>query len=450
MSGFLQKIIDSFWLQPISLFLSWALLIIVSLERIPEPPKTCSWADYIIWGVYFLLELFYTFLVYKHTSLPKGKTTASSVLFVIDAENSQFYNDVEKKLISKFEDCNTKRKGEGFSAICISKSRLKKYDFNNQESMIELLFRVNCIIVVFIKHRVDSVSNAENYELQVDYGILHPGMDKQFSRFLQIEMRKLASPIKSRRFVKASNIVELSFTAVALDVICQDLVGLVMLLSGHYREAYNRLRTLYQYIKSEKPNYSIPGIETVLKKRLYVACVGLLDESFQDYFFDGNPESLEAFNQTLEEMNAIIPETYHYYINKAYYLVAKNADIAAAKKCISKCKKFKGHQTWRYSEAFLAAYEEKNPMTIYKKYMQAFKSDPNHNLCQIGEFIERMLEKEPQRLSLHFAAGLVYFEFGQAESSNAHFSYYFEKKGNLEEMKQLLCNKQIWNSNKAA
>ena len=45
---------------------------------------------------------------------------------------------------------------------------------------------------------------------------------------------------------------------------------------------------------------------------------------------------------------------------------------------------------------------------IYRKYATAFKYE--QDLTRIVYYIEYMLDKEPERIGLHLAAGLVYHE----------------------------------------
>ena len=127
-------------------------------------------------------------------------------------------------------------------------------------------------------------------------------------------------------------------------------------------------------------------------------------------------------NTLLDEMNSIRPGLPMYYSKKAYYEIAKNHDARLAEEYVIKQKSIDSRKAWKYSEAFLAAYNGKSPMTIYKKYKNAFKVD--HNLIEIVDYIEFILLNEPERFGLLLAAGLVYEELGDNELSHQYYIRY--------------------------
>ena len=111
MSEFLNSLIDKLWLRPISLPFLYVLSVLGALGYAPDPPNPFTWKTYIIWAVFLVIAISYTFLVIKHNSLPRAKDTLSSVLFIIDAECDQFFSDIEKKLVSEFADCTADSNG---------------------------------------------------------------------------------------------------------------------------------------------------------------------------------------------------------------------------------------------------------------------------------------------------------------------------------------------------
>jgi hypothetical protein len=139
---------------------------------------------------------------------------------------------------------------------------------------------------------------------------------------------------------------------------------------------------------------------------------------------------LEGFKDALLEANNYIPNTYDYFLNKAIYCVLSNRDINNAKEHIKQCSDCKGEYTWRYSDAFLCAYEGRGAFTLYKKYKSAFRK--SYPLIDIAWFIEDILEENPDRIHLMFALGMVYSEMGEndlaIESFNGFLSSYDGKE----------------------
>ena len=62
---------------------------------------------------------------------------------------------------------------------------------------------------------------------------------------------------------------------------------------------------------------------------------------------------------------------------------------------------------------------------IYRKYATAFKYE--QDLTRIVYYIEYMLDKEPERIGLHLAAGLVYHEIDEKQLSTEHLQQYLSE-----------------------
>ena len=447
MNGIIEKLINKYWLKLISIPLVLILFTVGGLGLIPNDITKISYKEYALLAVFLIIALIYSVLTIKQNVLPKANDMMNSVLFVIDAEGEQFYKDIEKKLVSEFKDRAVVRSHKGFKPICVDVNRIKSFNFNDKDSMVELLHQVNCILVVYVKHRVDSITNAENFVMQINCGVLHPDFNDKARALLRLDMCNLSASLRKRTFKKSSTIDEMFFAAKQLSIICNYVVGLVMLLVAKPAEAYDRFHMLKSLLKNQNPDDITPGFNNILNNRLLESCMLLVDNDCNAFYLDRDKSALEDMNKKLDEINSILPDTYEYYEGKAYYYVAQNSDICAAKECIKKCKQYKKRTSWRYSEAFIAAYENRTPMIIYKKYSQAFRHD--QSLTRIVDYIEYMLEQEPARVGLHFAAGLVYNNIGQERLAREHFDCYFAVN-NDNKIKQVLTDKGIWSADKVA
>jgi len=443
MDNFLDKCIDKLWLRPISLPILYIIALLGALGQLPDPPNPITLKHYCIWALFFIVTITYTIEVIRHNTLPKAKDALSSVLFIIDTESEQFYKDVEKKLISEFEYYTTDGSGKKYSAICIDQQRLKNFDFWNKDTMTKLLYKVNCMLVVLVKHRVDSVTDAENFMMHINYAILHPTLEQNLHELLKLDMQNLSAPLRTRKFCKSETINEMMYTAASLSIICQYLIGLVLLLSGRLHDAYGHFSTLRNHIINTKPNCLVSGFNEVLDNRLLVTCKALKNEDLDDFYLNKNETALEKINSRLEEINSITPNTYEYYLEKAFFHVARNSNIAAARDCVKVCKQFKNQNSWRYSDAFLTAYENRPPLMIYRKYSTAFKYD--QDLSRIVDYIEYILDKEPDRIGLHLAAGLVYHEIDQKQLSTEHLNLYLKECSN-DSFSKILIDKGVWDA----
>ena len=166
-------------------------------------------------------------------------------------------------------------------------------------------------------------------------------------------------------------------------------------------------------------------INEMIDDRIFEALCQIADNLLLCFQKDKSPNTLVEMCKTLQTANRIRPDTYFYNMNMAYAYIILDQDLEAAKKCIKKCKVSKQDTAWRYSDAFLSAYQGHTPQTIISKYKKAFRS-PYKSLSQIVEYIEIVLDNEPHRISLHLAAALVYEEMGDVMLMKKHFTTYLE------------------------
>ena len=162
----------------------------------------------------------------------KAKKGQNAVLFVVDAETDQFFNDEKKKIVETFESAEY-NKGE-FQALCIKSERIKKVDLTKEDQAVELLEKAHCVFLVLVKYRVDNVSNAENYEMRINSGVLHPYFEHTAMQILQHDLNDLMHPIQKSKFVKKQTIDVCNATAVSLSIVCSYILGLVFLFTGKF------------------------------------------------------------------------------------------------------------------------------------------------------------------------------------------------------------------------
>jgi len=104
------------------------------------------------------------------------------------------------------------------------------------------------------------------------------------------------------------------------------------------------------------------------------------------------------------------PESYQARLAMAMAAFVLYRDVAGARVWIEKCRRERD-ATWRFSRAFLLAYEG-NMKRAREEYREAFigkTTDPSIPV-QVEEFINLILEAEPERAQLHFCLGLINME----------------------------------------
>lgn len=431
------ELVEKYWLKPTSaIFMAivmgaayaWSVSTLNSWEIVTLDEKWLFWMGIpflCVWGIY-------TVLCFANNRLQRAQKGTIAVLFCIDAESDKMYKTARYKLVNNFNATVAKVGELPFKALCVSQSRLARYDLQKKGDALAVLQRTNCALLVRVRYSADDVDNAENFELKIDYGVRHPEFNEAATRMLSHDMSALNAPVGKQKFVKADAIDVFNFTTQTLVCACQYILGVVSLLADDSRTA---LALLLQARNSVTEDYShvsgINGLLGMIDDRIYAALCQVASDYLVRFQDDKTTDALREMRKVLRLANAIHPDTYFYNLNMAYAYIILDRDAKAAKNCVAKCKRSKENTNWMYSEAFLSAYLDHAPGSILSKYGKALKN-PYKSLSEIVEYIELVLEREPDKVALHLAAALVYEEMGDQKLMKYHFSVYLENAKKLD------------------
>lgn len=424
LADLLKDVFNKLWGKKISLFVFLALIVLGTIGQISPDWHELQLKDYIIIVTVYSVFIGYVVYVWRANRLPKAKTANRSILFVINAENSQLFDDVKRKLINEF--CANLNKDDlaTFEVKYINAEKLRKYNLDKKADVIKLLSKTNCAFLASVRYVVDSVTNIENCSIHVNCGIVHPTLTEKAQNLLQHDMTVLGNPIQKRKFKKSKVIDELEFTAHQLSIMCTYSIGLVEIFSGNIEDAYILFKKLYTTLGNEKKE----SIYNKVKSWYFICCVDNSHKYISLFQRDKHISALEKADAYLEEANNLQPNTYDYFLSKAYYYIAASRDIDNATRCIAECKKINSNQSWKYSDAFLIAFRECAASVIINKYKKALKVDIN--LLQIVDYIEYIIESDKCRIGLHLAAAMIYSHIPDAKLQDEHLALYFENENN--------------------
>lgn len=403
------------------------LCAFVCLNYIPDKQDDNVIKLHIAIGICFLLTLVYSALCISKNRLPRAKRGSKAVLFVIDAEIDRFYDDVKNKLGSSFSDYINNANCFSFFPVYVRKQSIPQYNFNDEASMIPLLEKTRTMFVVDVKYRVDDITKAENFEIRINLGVVHPDFKDAKNRIISNDLQFVQQTVSKKRFKKIDLLEQFDITAQQLSLTCKYIIGLVLLLEQKIETAYTLIGDSYSLSRKIRSSAD-EKIFRFIENRFIRVC--LIASSYYLDLFSSKKDltNLEKMNEVLEVLNSIRPGLPEYYSKKAYYEVAKNKDAQAAEKYVTKEKAISPSRVWKYSDAFLAAYTNKSPITIYKKYNNAFKV--SYNLVMIADYIEFMIEQEPEKHGLFLAAALVYDELNDKKLANDYYLKYSNYNAN--------------------
>lgn len=433
----LCDVIEKYWLRPVSTIFvaivlgavcAWTVSTLKSWEIVDLDGKWLLW----IAVVYFAVWCVYTIACFVKHQLPKAQKGTIAVLFCIDAESEKLYETARSKLVNNFNSSVGNAGDLQFKALCVSRTRLAKYDLQQKDDALAVLQRLNCVLLVRVRYTADDVDNAENFELKIDYGVRHPAFNEAATRMLSHDMSALNAPVGKLKFVKAETIDVFNFTTQTLICAFEYILGVVSLLA---EDSHTALLLLTRARNTATRDFShmsgIAGLIGMTDDRIYAALCQIASEYLVCFQNDKTVESLCEMRRVLQLANAIHPDTYFYNLNMAYAYIILDKDAVAARNCVAKCKLSKENTNWMYSDAFLSAYLDHAPGSILSKYGKAL-SNPYKSLVEIVEYIEFVLEREPDKVALHLAAALVYEEMGDRKLMRYHFSVYMENVKKLD------------------
>lgn len=424
--------LEEYWLKPKSIPIALILLAIGYVLLISAVSAwdgiTLNTKVYFIigtvfvlaWGVYDIVCL----ISYRLPKTPKGYL---SVLFCIEAESEKLLSAAKSKLVSNFNSSLMGNSKVRFRALCVSKKRVAKYNLQEDEDCLRLLQRTGSVLLVNVRYVTDDTDNSENFELMINYGVRHPHFIETAQKALSFDLSQLGSPIRSQRFDKRNTIDVFNFATQALVFACQYIVGFVALLTG---DGENSLLLLQQARDTANRNdgkgFDVKSLVQLVDDRMFAAYNQVATKCLRDFQDNHSMKCLCEMETALEAANRIHPDTYSYNLGKAYALVMLHQDGAAARKCIEKCKQSNQNQDWQYSEAFLCAYAGRTPGMVMSKYNKAFMV-PYENPVELADYIELVIEREPDKLMLHLAVGLIYNNMGATKLARQHLSFFLEK-----------------------
>lgn len=437
MKEFLLDYLKKAWLKPKSILPSFALLSIIYVALVSAVGAwdgitfntRAYYAIAIPFGLAWLAYSVACLYAYRLPSAPDGYL---AVLFCIDAESDKLYAAAKNKLVSNFTASLSHNSSIRFRALCVPKERIAKYDITQDADALSLLQKTRGVILVDVRYTADDVDASENFSLKINYGVRHPNFDETAEKALAYDMSQLGAPLRNRRFQKKETIDVFDFSTQALVFVCQYIIGFVLLLAGDGNNAIVLLKQARQTVaRNDGAGFDVKNLTQLVDDRLFSAYRRVAAEYLRLFQDDHSLGHLRDADAMLELANQIRPDTYSYNLLKAYVLVMLYQDSKAARKCIEKCKQSNQNQDWTYSEAFLSAYAGHTPGRVISKYNRAFNVS-DENLVELADYIEVVHEREPEKITLHLALGLIYHRMGNHKQANFHLSKYMVLSKDME------------------
>jgi tetratricopeptide (TPR) repeat protein len=204
------------------------------------------------------------------------------------------------------------------------------------------------------------------------------------------------------------------------------ILGMVAVVSGQECIAIKQFRDLEKEI-AKAPNSSLPSMQHMKKRIPFWLSEA---QTFRAFSLELVGKIDEAIAE-LEEAVKLNPNNYACMLLLGRVYFAKG-NMEQAFEAIEKARSLsKGDHSCLYSLAFLFIYEGKNykkALTIYRKAIEATPDAEDPIVKDIIVFIENVLNKEPDKIQLHFALGFIKYELqNNISDSRKHFECFVDR-----------------------
>ena len=409
----LDIFLEKFWGKKYSIAVATLLLSFPIIQSLPDENE--SWTRfYCTLAACILALLIYIVLVIYTNKLPRAKQQYIGVLFIINAADESKLKEIKANLVDGFNAAcaDLPRKVQ---AICVSEKAIKKFSFNDKQKMLSLLQKTNCFFGINVLYQVDDISNTDNYAMTINVNIKHPKFIDERTDIIGYELTRIKEPLRYKEFNKNQKLPTLRFTINQLKFLVQYLISLVLLFTYSLDDAIPMLEHLIVNYKEMVPEHT-----EKIKQAYFVACLQKTNQLLRDYK-EYTDIYLQKADTYLMKANSIYENTYSYHIIASYLAFVKSRDVKSAKNHIEMCKPLCGDdEVWKYNDAFICAYEGNNASKILSKY-KSIKKAFAYNVVDIIEFIEHVLDEEPDKYMLHFSLGWLYNNLGDRRLANTHY-----------------------------
>lgn len=390
---------------------------------------TSQYSPIYFWIVCLMLVVIYVYHSYRVLSayiIPKAKQNQMGIVFLICAESREKYNDTVSKLVEIFAEIMCNKESCSYRVITVPYSRSRIFANKSLESIRIFLNKKRCKFYIKVVVKSDEVERSNYYETCISTAVVHKSYNKKFQELIQSEFNQLSTCIAVSKYTNKEKMQILRMRASQLHYICQYLIAITICLNGSVDNATVIFDELTRSIAlTSKENDVIKYIDEHLKFWGFHSHMDSAINILERILDDEKGFCFPPLQQHLLMADSYIPNKYSYNLNMAFLCVLDGGRIDDAEKHILLCKENPEDQTWRYSDAFLCAYKCKSGISIYKKYIAAFKYS-KYSRTNVIKYVERILKERKDLSGLYLALALIYAETKQPELAIKNFTSYIE------------------------
>lgn len=383
------------------------------------------------------IVVYYVIDTILYNKLPKNKAD-NAILIRIIAKDKNEYDDIKYKFGKEFEKF-LKLNENKLQILYIPFHLIEKNSYNEENKIIKLLEKTNCIFLTTIKTRSEDTSENTKYITEFNIGIIHPVYMNKIEKIFQSEINILGMPTARVEYSKEDKLNILEVTAQRISFVCKYIIARAYYLSNELESALVISENLYNELMC-LPEKNFEEIRKSIRTLCYDIHISkMLVENSK------NNKNVDYVENELNKANKYIKNTYIYYEGMSVCCFLKYRDIKKTNDYLGSCKKINKNGPWKYSVAFLKAYCDESEGKVIYHYKQAFKV--SYDYMRLISFIEDILINEPHKNMLRFALILLYLKIGEITTARDIMKEYLQNKkafsleeSSIEQLKKIYGN----------
>jgi tetratricopeptide (TPR) repeat protein len=334
--------------------------------------------------------------------IPKGKI---GVLIALRCDNQSHESQVKADFVAALKMLLGADHARNNIRV-IEYSSVQSEEIVDGATALTAMAEARAHLVVFGQARQRLNAGAPSHVLDVQIGVRHRRLEPEVQRTLATELSSVMPG--AFQFPRANEVEAFRITLLWVELTARYTLGLAALASGDLDYAQAMLVDLHQRVRSPGPQ--VQGAQ-LIAARINRPLAALFDaravRAMGAHLASGLQARLEDAERYASQV--VIYDSGHYRsrVALAYCAFTLRRDVKVARQHLKKCEHV-SDSAWRYSEAFLFAYEGKLS-SAQKSYRQAI-SVTKSNLeipRQVDEYIRGVLLQEPDRFGLEFARMLI-------------------------------------------
>lgn len=364
----------------------------------------------LIWAISGLLGFLFTAIARNLIQPPVFPRKTIGILLAIKADSdesqSRLENDLAQALLDSLQEANT--------SLPIEVKVLQQFHAPNVidvESATDYAKITGARFVIFGSLTKRKVKAEDHYVLHVKSLVTHTPTTIQNQSTLSQEM---AVVLPNKANIAASDDFDgLEITGHLFGLGSQYVIAVAMFISGDRSTSIAVLKNLNRKLKTARLPRDWPGSRTIINlapKRLLDFQFGEIDHEYFQWRTDHDSNRLRLIDARFSQL----PETWKKdgrYLNIraiCHFVLTKN--VGAARQLIQRVGSVSPESiVWRYSLAFLDAYEEKIP-EARAAYLRAFRFDDTSEIAlEVEVFVSWITEIDRTKEYLLFFLGFINF-----------------------------------------